>query len=259
MIRDIKYRPAKNRTFLFDMITKKTISSYYSNWYMKTRVLVLGVIAALTVLFSCKNNDEVFAVNKVTYLNVVNASPNVLNFYLNGTRQNNASSLYPGSQSYYQQVPAGVENYQFKQPQSSTVLFTVPLTLKDSVNNTLYVTGETAGGTFYTVDFLDTSGISNSLVYAKMRFVNAAPNSGTLSVAVDDTSRFTQSPFKSTTAFLKILSGSRVMKIYQAGATIPTVDTAITIQPGHMYTLYSRSTSNSAAATGFGVGVALNY
>jgi hypothetical protein len=96
---------------------------------MSTRKLIFVVVFALTGLYSCKNNDEIFQPKVSAFINVVNASADTLNFYLNGTRQNNASSLSPGGQSFYIAVPDGQQNYQFKKPGDFNVLFSVPLTL----------------------------------------------------------------------------------------------------------------------------------
>src|ERR1700743_611236 len=98
---------------------------------MNNRCLILFFIAASMGLASCKNNDNVFPKKVTTQINVVNASADTLNIFLNGTRQNNNSSLFPGGQSFYLNVPAGMLNYQFKKAGASAVLFGVPLTLPD--------------------------------------------------------------------------------------------------------------------------------
>jgi len=51
---------------------------------------------------------------QTTGLNVTNASTDTLNYYLNGTRVNNASSIYPLGSSGYIGVAVGQQNYQFK-------------------------------------------------------------------------------------------------------------------------------------------------
>src|SRR5258708_22726596 len=116
--------------FLFSFITKFAISSYNSIYCMKTRYCVLLFIAVAAGLASCKNNDNVFpAAPPPTGITVINASPDTLNFYLNGTRQNNASSMYPGGSSGLKLVPSGLQNYQFKKAGQPLALFSLPLKL----------------------------------------------------------------------------------------------------------------------------------
>src|ERR1700733_11466905 len=119
---------------------------------------ILLLFAAMLTIEACKNNDNVFPTVVPSYLNVVNASADTLNYYLNGTRQNNSSSLFTDGQSFYAAIPAGSENIQFKKAGDFNVLFSYPMKLQDSLNYSLYVTGGSASGAFNTVDFLDTTG-----------------------------------------------------------------------------------------------------
>jgi len=180
----------------------------------------------------------------------VNASADTLNIYLNGTRQNNTSSLFPGGQSFYITVPAGTQNYSFKKAGSPNVLFSVPLNLKDSVYNSIYVTGETAAGSFTSVD-----APLADLAHAALRFVNASPNAGALDVAVGDSLKFFPAvAFKSVTAFLPVGSGQKRIRVYLAGAATATIDTTITMVPTKGYTLFSEASVNNKNKT-FKIGV----
>ena len=213
-------------------------------------IVIVGMI-------SCKNNDEVFTKAVSSAMNVVNASGDTLNFYLNGTRQNNSSSLYPGNQSFYLVVPAGADNFQFKKAGDFNVLFSVPLTLKDSVNNTLYVSGEAATKTFHTVDFLDTTNIIN-LPQTRIRFVNASSDAGALNAFVDSAS-YSAVPFQTTSDFTLMGDGPKEIKIYQATSNTLLKDTTITFQPAHIYTLFSRGLINGKGAAAFNIGLVINY
>ena len=224
---------------------------------MSCRLSVFLFIAALLGLISCKNNDQVFKPVVFTYINIVNASADTLNFYLNGTRQNNSSSLFPEGQSFYLPVPAGLQNYQFKKAGTTSVLFSLSLTLQDTVNNSVYLTGETADKSFHTVDFLDNTGIDSGS-FAKVRFVNASPNAGNLSVSLNDTLSFSNAAFESTSAFRLISSGQKLVKQYQSGSSLLKTDT-ITFQPNHMYTLYAKGMLSGKGSGAFGLGVAINF
>src|ERR1700759_3159597 len=100
---------------------------------------ILLFFAVVLLAESCKNNDEVFPTVHYCALNIVNASADTLNFYLNGTRQNNSSSIFPVGQSYYLPIPSGSENLQFKKAGTSGILFSFPAKL-DTVNYSLYLT-----------------------------------------------------------------------------------------------------------------------
>jgi len=216
---------------------------------MNIRYPVLLVIAA--TIASCKNNDNVFPRKVSSYLNLVNASADTLNIYLNGTRQNNTSSLAPGGQSFYITVPAGIQNYSFKKAGSPNVLFSVPLNLKDSVYNSIYVTDETASGSFTSVDaaFTDSA-------HAALRFANASPDAGDLDVAIGDSLKFFQAvAYKSLSGYLLVGNGQKRIRIYLAGATNPRLDTTITVVPNNGYTLFAKGSINSKNNT-FKVGVA---
>jgi hypothetical protein len=223
---------------------------------MNTRNLILALLFALTGLYSCKNNDEVFPVTGVAFFNVVNASTDTLNFYINGTRQNNASSLYPGGQSFYLPVSDGKQNYQFKKAGGFNVLFSVPLNLSDSSNTSLYIYGEAAGQAFTTNDVLlrDTSHLDTT----QIRFVNVSPDAGSLNVTVGDTLSFMSQAFKSSTAFKEIGGGQKEVKVTRAGVVTPLKDTLIVFQPGYIYTVFSQGLLNGKGNAAFGVGVVIN-
>jgi hypothetical protein len=215
--------------------------------------------AAVLIVESCKNNDEVFPNIKPCFFNVVNASPDTLNFYLNGTRQNDNSSLFPGSASGYTSINSGSENIQFKKNGGFNDLFSVPLVLTDSLNYSLFVTGTSASGAFNSVDILDTTGLGSSYLYFKVRFVNASPNAGNLDVSVGDSISFSAKAFKTISLFVAGGAGIKEVKIFPSGSTTnPLVDTSITFQADNLYTIFSKGQLNGKGSSAFNVGVTLN-
>jgi hypothetical protein len=222
----------------------------------KCSILLLVIVAVIIGFSSCKNNDNVFPKVVTTLMNVVNASADTLNFYLNGTRQNNSSSLYTGSQSFYITVPAGSQNYQFRKPGTSNYLFSLPLNLKDSTNNSLYIISTSPINTFTTIDSLNKDTVPNS---TQLRFVNTSSDAGSVDVFVGDTVNFKSRAFKTATVFLPTGSGQKEVKIYLAGAATPKVDTVITFQPARIYTLFSKGLINGKGNSRFNVAVVINY
>lgn len=224
---------------------------------MRSRCSLLLLVAALTGLISCKNEDNVFKTVLYTGLNLVNASADTVNLYLNGTRQNNSSSLLPTTYSGYLTVPSGMQSYQFKKPRGAAALFGVSLSLPDSAFNSLYITGESTADAFYTTDTLITTADTLPTV-TKVRFVNASPDAGNLTVYVGDTVNFKTRAFKSTSVFLTVGSGQKVVKVFKQGNTVATIDTTITMQPEHEYTVYSKGLLNGTGNSKFNVGVVIN-
>ena len=231
---------------------------------MNINYSILFLIAALIGLASCKNNDEVFAPVTNTNLTVVNATADTLNFYLNGTRQNNGSSIYPDGSVVNLTVLGGLQNYQFKKTGAFTVLFSVPLNLKgvptnlsDTIYNSLYVSGQSPALAFNT---LDTLPANRSFVTdtSFVRFVNASLNAGSVNVFVGDTVNFKGRAFKSSTVFLPTGSGLKQVQIYLAGAAAPAIDTLITFIPNQVYTLFSKGMLNGKGNAAFDVGVVIN-
>jgi hypothetical protein len=224
---------------------------------MINRYTILLFIAAIIGLVSCKNNDEVFPPKVSTFFNVVNASTDTLNFYLNGTRQNNGSSINPNAQSFYLTVPDGQQDYQFKKIGATTILFSVLLNLKDSANTSLYIYGGSASQTFTTNDVLLTYKAHPDTT--QIRFVNVSPDAGSLNVTVGDTVSFNSQAFKSSTAFALTGGGKKEVKIFLAGAVTAKIDTNIVFLPGGIYTLYSKGLLNGKGNAIFDVGVATNH
>lgn len=202
----------------------------------------------------CKNNDEVFP--KVTYaeLNIVNASADTLNFYLDGTRQNNMSSISPTGQTGYLSVPAGNENLQFKKAGSFNILFSQPATLIDTTYS-VFIAGTSSSDCFITIDYLGIDTVTNT---TQIRFVNASPDAGPLTVSIDS-STYQNNNFKSISQFIPYGSGPKEIKVFRNGSATASVDTIVTFEPQSLYTIYSKGLVNGKGNAVFDVGVAVNY
>ncbi|ASU33256.1 DUF4397 domain-containing protein [Mucilaginibacter xinganensis] len=225
---------------------------------MNTRFIILLLVVAVAGWASCKNNDNVFPKTATVGLNIINASNDTLNLFINGTRQTNFS-LTSGGQSFYLPVAAGLQNYQFKKNGGVDILFSVPLNLKaDSINNSLYITDETTASSFSKFDFLDTTGI-NTTPKAKIRFVNASSDAGSLNVTVGSKVSFSSIAFKQIGAFTIIDTGLMAMKVKVAGSDIVKVDTSMTLAAGHMYTLFSKGSLTGKGTAKLSVALARNF
>ncbi|MBV8390793.1 MAG: hypothetical protein JO080_13400, partial [Mucilaginibacter sp.] len=84
---------------------------------MKIRLSALFVIAFIIGLSACKKTyDDAPKVVSQVALNVVNASADTVNIYLNGSRLNTTSAILPGYSTGYYRVPKGQQIYEIKKP-----------------------------------------------------------------------------------------------------------------------------------------------
>ncbi|MDO3644645.1 DUF4397 domain-containing protein [Mucilaginibacter sp. L3T2-6] len=221
---------------------------------MNLRLTCLFLITAISGLVSCKNNDNVFPQkNPDATFKIINASPNTINYYLNGTRLNNGTSLSTGVATPYIATTAGQQNFGFKLNGSADVLFNWPEKMIDSVNYSLYITGNTADKAFRTRDTL----IVDS-GFVSVGFVNAAPNAGALDVSIGDTLRFKAAGFKSQAKYTAVANGDREIKVYKAGTTTLLKDTVCTMNQNSIYTIYTYGTPGATGSSQFGVGITRN-
>jgi hypothetical protein len=224
---------------------------------MNIKVKVLLMIAAVAGCFvSCKkNNDKPDAVDSsTTSLNVINATFNNVNIYVNGTRINNTTTFYPGGTLGYILVKAGTQNYSVKLdgPNNPNPLFSLPLTLsKDSIYS-FYVAGNTADQVFKTTDVL----VADTNEQAKIRFVNASPDAGNISVhfegitAVLDTEKVKDLGFKATSTFYLVAPGEHNMALHSVGFPGTVVRDTVSLNAGKVYTYYGYGNKSTGLATG---------
>lgn len=214
-------------------------------------MLFFGVVL---IAEGCKNNDEVFPVVQSTFVNIINASADTLNFYLNGTRQNDQSSIFPTGQSTYLTINSGAENLQFKQAGAFKTLFSFPITLTDSTYYSFFVAGANPSDCFNITDAPVSDTSANS---EEIRFVNASPDAGTLTVSLDSIT-YSNSSFKSATQFAIYGSGPKEIKVFRNGSTSANIDTTVIFQPGYIYTVFSKGLLNGKGNSVFDVGVITN-
>ena len=229
---------------------------------MNTRVKALFIILAVAGWVSCKKNNDAPTISLTTNVNFVNASNNVINFYINGSRINNTPSYFPGGTLGYIPVVSGKQDLQVKIAGSDNAnpLFTLPLALDTGKKYTVYVSGIAVENTFFTTDTLKAA-TGN---VATVRFVNASPDAGPLALLFEggsaktviiDTTKFDKIPYKITTAFINVPSGTHNLGIYRSSLGLASVvrDT-VTLTAGRIYTVYGYGSvgqgGNQALSTG---------
>lgn len=213
------------------------------------------LLALLSIFASCRKTDEAPVDDSVTTnLNVVNATVDTLNYYLNGTRINNTSSIYPYGSSGYVGVVVGEQIFQFKKYRNASVLFDLPLALDTNKRYSVYVAGSTAGDTFTSIDTLK----ADTLNRAMLRFVNATPTAGTVDVMVGDTVKFNVRAYKSVSVFLPVGPGLKRIRVYQSGSTTAIADTTRLITGRRVYTLFTKGDLKGTGGCKFGTALFVN-
>jgi hypothetical protein len=238
-------------------------SSYIAINNMNTRVFALLFFAAVTGFISCKNKDLPPATPLQAYLNVVNASPDTIKYYINGTRQNNTSNLFVGGSTAYLAVISGKQSYKFSKATGDfTTLFTTTYDLTDSVNYSLFVAGTTPDQSFLVADpllmaynILAADTADKSGTQSTIRFVNASPDAGSLNVTVGagDTVNVNNASFKYTGPYMLFKSGLKEVKVYQAGSSMAKIDTMINFQAVSRITLFTKGLINGKGSSAFSV------
>ena len=184
-------------------------------------------------------------------LNVVNATADTLDYFINGTRQNFAADITPGGATYYLSVLFGTGNYSFKKAGSTVTLFSMPETLDTAANYTLFVCGETANKSFIQQDILPDTVPSN---FSAVRFVNASPNAGAVDIFVSVGTNVTlkNCAFKYVSNYMAIKDTVNTVQVYAAGTSTMLFSTTFTpISGPYPYTLFTQGTPNAKGNSAF--------
>jgi hypothetical protein len=227
---------------------------------MNTRLTLFLFLAVITGISACKKND-LPVTTLTTKLNLINASPDTVNFYLNGTRLSK-SNVYPAGSSGYFDVAFGEQNYQVKDvfdPTGSTVraLFSKTLTLDTAKTYSLFIVDETAENAFLTTDTLQADTNKNECY---VRFVNASPDAGALDFAVGDTAKFSNVAFTKASEFRSVgVSSFKPINLYYAGSATPVISGHFILLAGKSYTFYSMGKLTGTGNSLFSLGATLNF
>lgn len=220
-------------------------------------ILILGLL--ITGFYACKKDGDLPPAAPVTaQLNVINAITDLkaVNFYLNGTRQNNNSAIYFLNSSGYIDVPIGEQQYQIKNDDSlRTLLGDIKLDLpKADSSYTLLLAGQQNAGTVTPIfinDYFVTD--TSNTGAAKIRFIQGSPGSNAYDVFVGDTVSFKNMAFKSSAGFQSVGPGVKTIKINIAGSNTTVFQDNTTLQSNSYYTLYTQGVPGGAGNNAFSV------
>ena len=228
---------------------------------MRIKLPLLILCVAVAGLSSCqKNNDAPVVSTSIDSLNVINASPQAINFYLNGTRLNNNSNLSIGGSSGYYTVPSGQQTYQFKKvfdPATSVVqtLFSLPVNLTPHHYYSLFIADDTSSHAFTTIDTLQADTVAGTCY---VRFVNASPAAGSLNFSIGGVS-YSNQAFKSASGFRLVDTASlSPLLLTQSGSSTPVFSGHYPLLERAIYTFYVKGSPGGTGNSAFNIGVTLN-
>ncbi len=229
---------------------------------MNTRLYVILFGVFLTGLIACKKSSDAPIVNHTTFLNFVNASADSVNYYMNGTRLNSNSNLYPQVASGYVGVLAFAQTYQVKKvfnTAGGTIqpLFSLPLNLDTAHYYSLFIAGESASLAFKTIDSLKADTIKGT---CKVRFVNASPGTASYDLVVGSASKFSGLGFGAASGFRLADTGSVApVTLYPSGSSTPVASGTVALLQGRSYTIYTTGKLNGTGSSALSLAVMINY
>lgn len=152
------------------------------------------------------------------------------NNYTSKTKISNLN--YKGVSSYID-LPAGFNEIIITRTSSpGSLILAIDATLEEGKLYTIYLLGNSSGnfGEEYSLNFLDENNPGGQFLFtytpstiARMRFINASPNSPGLDVSLDD-SKFAQNVlFGNSSGYLFMRSGSRELKVTPGGQNNPVL------------------------------------
>lgn len=227
---------------------------------MNYRLSILFLLAVLCGFSACNKQSYIVPnpPGNPPALDVVNATADTLDYFINGTRQNNTSDIYPNGATNYLSALFGTGSYTLKRAGYPAVLFQKNITLDTGKIYSLFVCGLSSDNIFLnTDDFSPVRAIDTISGMAAIRFVNASPNAGTINFAVTTGSKsavnLTNCAFQYVSPFTALKDTASDVKVYNANTLQLLKDTTISLIAGQNYTLFSKGTPGGKGANAFGM------
>lgn len=225
---------------------------------MNYRLSIIFCLLVLCGLSACKQNYAVpNPPGHPPGLDVINATADTLDYFINGTRQNNTSDIYPNGATGYASVLFGTGSYSYKRAGYPAVLFKQTLTLDTAKIYSLFVCGTSSDKIFLnTDDFSPVVAIDTMAGKAALRFVNASPGAGNINFVVTAGKTVTNQTgcaFQYVSPFMALKDTVSDVKVYATGTLTLLKDTTITLISGQNYTLFSKGAPGGRGAGAFGV------
>jgi hypothetical protein len=220
---------------------------------MIKKLFFTGLCAAgLYLLAACVKNDPAPVKNTTVNVDVINATDNILNFYVDGTRQSILTGINPLASNGYTAIPYGTHAFSFKKQfdkdnfSNVDTLFTLPVKLDSGSTTDRY--SIFVGGLIRSQAFMVKDAIAADSKNAKVRFVTASPDMPAFRVYFNDTLVYTSSAFKSVQDYTTATASLKKVNIRPVNANNILYTTNITVSAGRSYTLFTQGANSTFRA-----------
>jgi len=205
------------------------------NW-MK---LLLLVVLPTMAFVSCDDDDEDIVLDNANVM-VVHASPDApgVDLLVNDTKVNTAPLTYPNNTGYLD-VPSGMQNIKVNAAGTTTTVIDADLDLDPDGDYSVFAIN--------TLDNIEALVLEDDLTepadgMAHVRFVHLSPDAPAVDIAVQGGDvLFSNSSFKSATAFTPVPAGTYTLEVRPAGMTdvvltVPDVQ----LEDDGIYTVFAK-------------------
>lgn len=209
------------------------------------KLLLLAVLPAVA-LVSCDDESDDVVLNEADVM-VVHASPDApgVDLLINNTKVNTAPLTYPNN-TVYLSVPSGTQNIKVNAAGTSTTVIDANVDLEPDGDYTIFA--------YNTLDNIEALILEDDLSdpaddRAHVRFVHLSPDAPAVDIAVQGGDvLFSNSSFRSATAFTPVPTGTYTLEVRPAGTTtavltIPNVE----LDDDNIYTIFAKGFLNPPA------------
>lgn len=235
-------------------------------------VLFIVITGLMVVVFlsSCGKTASKNATSLNVKYQVVNLSPQLgpVSLYIDYSIFNNYSFLYAVPSGYFNLTSIDTP-FQIRSSPNQLTGTVVILgniisrndALKANLKYTLFIVGTKADNTVSSV-FLTDTGSTPSAGRAKVRFLNASPQSTGFDVVANGylDPGFTNLTYKNVSKYVEMPAGNYNFQVFKTGTNAGVIGTLpnVTVQDGHLYTLYSYGLVGHTDTLAFGMGAITN-
>ena len=213
-------------------------------------------LLAVSLFSSCKKNDPYDFKDTITAdVNLINASPDgpAAQLYAEDILRTPSGVAYGQASGYYKTM-LGDQDVVIKSASGEATLSSSRAQFDAFNSYTFFLVGQNSSlGLLTVTDDL----AAPTTGKAKIRFVNAAPNAASVSLAIGGNVIATNQAFRAVSPSVEIAGGtySVVLSNVSGGTTTTNTTANTSFQSGKIYTVYAKGLVGSAAASAFTVGI----
>jgi hypothetical protein len=212
-----------------------------------------AMLLGLAALFSCGKDNNATANGSNVQLLIANLSPDLypVEFYINNQRQGGTTTYGYGTTPAYFNLAITNQQLQIRSPRRTGNIFKIDTPLRSNSRYSLYIIGLWADSTYRGI-FLpdDTAQLAPVGKGGRLRFINASPGTTSYDVWANGTLAIKNVKFSAVSPYITMPAGGYTFRIFASGNTTTELASTsnISIQEGHLYTLYTKGIPNRPAS-----------